>query len=228
MPQVVVVTGASRGLGLELVRQLAERGDRVIATVRSPEGASALERLPSPPERIETLDVADAPGVAALATNLRGLAIDVLINNAGKGGGRQAFDQLDTTELASFFEVNSIGPMRVAQALLPNLRAGRRRLVASVSSRMGSIDDNTSGGAYGYRASKTALNMFNKSLSIDLAREKFTCVVLHPGWVKTDMGGEGAPLQPAESVAGMLKVLDGLRPTDTGRFLDFEGQPIPW
>lgn len=225
MPSTVVVTGANRGLGLELARQLAARGDRVIATARDPGTAHELRRLPV---RVEALDVADAGSVADFATSLKGEAIDVLVNNAGMGGARDAFQDVDWRTVATFFEVNSIGPMRVVQSLLPNLRASKRRLVASITSRMGSIDDNTSGGAYGYRASKAALNMLNKSLSIDLSREGFTCVVLHPGWVRTDMGGAGAPLDATTSVAGLLRVIDGLGPQDTGRFLDFEGTPIPW
>ena len=178
--------------------------------------------------RVEGLDVTDQASVAAFSSRLADAPVDLLINNAGKGGGRTSLEALDVAELASFFDVNSLGPMRVTQALLPNLRRGKPRIIASITSRMGSIDDNTSGGAHGYRASKCALNMLNKSLSVDLAREGFTCVVLHPGWVQTDMGGQGAPLSVALSVKGLLRVIDGLRPTDTGRFLDFEGKAIAW
>ncbi len=225
MSRCVVVTGANRGLGLEFARQLAARGDRVIATARDPEAAVELSKLPV---RRERLDVADGASVAAFAAALGGEAVDVLINNAGRGGMRDDFEKLDWDRIGSFFETNSIGPMRVTQALLPHLRRGKGRLVASITSRMGSIDDNSSGGAYGYRASKAALNMFNRSLAHDLAREGFTCVVLHPGWVRTDMGGAGAPLEPPESVAGMLRVLDGLKPGDSGRFINHDGTAIPW
>jgi NAD(P)-dependent dehydrogenase (short-subunit alcohol dehydrogenase family) len=218
-----LVTGANRGLGLEWTRQLVARGEGVIATAR--ERSAELDRLGA---RVETLDVADASSVSRLAESLDGLALDVLVNNAGRGGAGATLDKLDWADVAATFEVNAIGPMRMTQALLPNLRAGSRKLVAHVTSRMGSIADNSSGGYYAYRASKAALNMMNKSLSIDLARGGFTCVVLHPGWVQTDMGGAGAPLTPRESVAGMLAVLDGLGPSDTGRFLDHDGQTIPW
>ena len=223
--RTVVLTGANRGLGLEFARQLVARGDRVIATARHPEEASELRRLDV---RVEPLDVSDPGSVKSFAAAIAGQPVDVLINNSGKGGGRDPFEKTDWADVATFFEVNAIGPMRVAQALLPNLHLGKRRLIASVTSRMGSIDDNTSGGAYGYRASKSALNMFNKSLSIDLAREGFTCVVLHPGWVRTDMGGAAAPLEPPESIAGMLKVLDDATPTDSGHFFGHDGKIVPW
>ena len=221
----VVVTGANRGLGLEFARQLVARGDSVIATARQAKEVSELRGLGV---RVERLDVADAASVSSFAAAITGEPVDVLINNAGMGGGRRPFEELDWVELGRFFETNSIGPMRVTQALLPNLRLGTRRVVASLTSRMGSIEDNGSGGAYGYRASKAALNMLNKSLSLDLAHDAFTCVVLHPGWVRTDMGGASATLPPAESIAGMLKVIDGLEPSDTGRFLDWSGETIPW
>jgi NAD(P)-dependent dehydrogenase (short-subunit alcohol dehydrogenase family) len=225
MSRCVVVTGASRGLGLELAKQLAKRGDSVIATARHPERAAELKALDV---RVERLDVAEPSSLAAFADAVADQSIDLLINNAGKGGMRAAFEEMDWADVADFFATNSIGPMRVTQALLPSLRRGRGKTIASITSRMGSIDDNTSGGAYGYRASKAALNMLNRSLSIDLARDGFTCVVLHPGWVRTDMGGAGAPLLPPQSVEGMLSVIDGLKPSDTGKFLDYEGKPIAW
>jgi len=225
MSRCVVVTGANRGLGLELARQLAARGDRVIATARHPESARELKDLDV---RVERLDVASPASVAAFADAVGDQPVDLLINNAGKGGMRAAFEEMDWADVADFFAINSIGPMRVTQALLPNLRRGKLKTIASITSRMGSIDDNTSGGAYGYRASKAALNMLNRSLSIDLARDGFTCVVLHPGWVRTDMGGASAPLLPPASVENMLRVIAGLKPSDTGRFLDHEGKPIAW
>lgn len=225
MTRTVVLTGANRGLGLEFARQLIARGDQVIATARNIEGARDLRGLGA---RVEHLDVTDPASVRTFAASLASAPVDVLINNAGKGGGRESFEQTDWADVAAFFEANSIGAMRVTQALLPNLRRAKRRLVASVTSRMGSIDDNSSGGAYGYRASKVALNMLNKSLSVDLAREGFTCVVLHPGWVRTEMGGATAPLEAAASVTGMLRVLDRVTAADSGRFLDYEGKTIPW
>lgn len=225
MAQCVVVTGANRGIGLELARQLAARGDRVLGTARRPDEAPALCAVAA---RVLPLDQTDAASVAALAASLEDEAVDVLVNNAGAGGGRTPFAELDWDLVASLFATNAIGPLRVTQALLPALRRGGRRLVASIGSDLGSLARNESGGAFGYRASKAALNMLNRSLAHELAPERFSCVVIHPGWVRTDMGGAEAPLAVEDSVAGLLRVIDGLGPSDTGRFLDHHGRTIPW
>jgi NAD(P)-dependent dehydrogenase (short-subunit alcohol dehydrogenase family) len=134
---------------------------------------------------------------------------------------------LDFRNLARFFEVNSAGPMRLAKTLLPNLDRGEARTIVSITSGLGSISQDN-GGWYEYRASKAALNMLNRTLAAELARERFTCVVLSPGWVKTDMGGAGATLTPEESVRAMLRVIDGLTPKDSGKFLDHRGRELPW
>ena len=220
-----IVTGANRGLGLELARQLAARGEVVTATARRPADARELSALGV---RVEPLDVSDPQSVAAFRRALGDEPVDVLINNAGIGVKSRALDELDPEELALFFDVNSVGALRVTQALLPNLRAGARKCVVGMSSKMGSIEDNTSGGSYAYRASKAALNAITKSLALDLAPQGFTCVVMHPGWVRTDMGGREAPLAVEESVRGMLAVIDGLDPSDAGRFFDFAGEAVPW
>lgn len=225
MSEVWLVTGANRGLGLEWARQLAARGKTVIATARKPAEARELRALDV---RIEPLDVADPSSVAELVRRLGGETIDGLVNNAGRGGAGQTFDALDWGEVARAFQVNAAGPMRLAQALLPNMKGGSRKLIVNVTSRMGSIEDNSSGGYYSYRASKAALNMLNKTLSIELARAGFTTVVIHPGWVATEMGGAGAPLTTAQSVKRMLGVVEGLGPKDTGKFYDLDGQSIPW
>ena len=225
MPHTFLVTGANRGIGLELARQLAARGERVIATARDPEKARELRQLDT---RVEALDVADEASVRAFAGRLEGQPVDVLVNNAGVGVGRGELGALDMDELRRCFEVNTLGALRVTQALLENVRAGERKVVANVTSKMGSIADNTSGGSYAYRASKCALNMVTKSLSVDLARDGVTCVVLHPGWVKTDMGGSSAPLSVEESARGLLEVIDGLTPEKTGEFFDYSGETIPW
>lgn len=225
MSQTIVVTGANRGLGLELCRRFAARGDRVIGTARDPEAATALRELDV---RVEALDVSDRASVDALASRLGGEAVDVLLNNAGAGVGRGSLGSLDEGEIRRLFEINALGPLRVTEALLPNLRASSRRLLAHMTSRMGSIADNTSGGSYAYRASKSALNMLHRSMSIDLASEGFTSVVLHPGWVRTDMGGGAAPLTVEESVEGLLGVLDGLSREDNGAFIAFDGERLPW
>lgn len=220
-----VITGANRGLGLKFARQLSARGDQVTATARKCEQAVLLKALSV---RLETLDVADGDSIAAFAGRMKGVPIDVLINNAGIGNAGEDLAQLDFDELARYFRVNSIGPLRVTQALFDNLLSGKHRRVVHITSEMGSIAENTSGGYYGYRAGKTALNSFNRTLALELAPQRFTCVVIHPGWVKTDMGGNEAPLAVEESVAGMLRVIDRLTPDQNGRFLDFQGQEIAW
>lgn len=225
MGQTYVITGANRGIGLELTRHLIDRGDRVIATARQPILANELQALGV---KVEALDVTDPNSVRRFAAGLAREPVDVLLNNAGIGVGGAPFEKLDIDTMADYFQVNTMGPLRVTQALLPNLRLGKSKRIAQLTSRMGSIDDNESGGAYAYRASKAALNMVNKSLSIELAARGFVCVVLHPGWVQTDMGGNAAPTTVAESVAGLVQVLDDLGPQHNGGFYDFHGQEVPW
>ena len=187
-----LITGANRGIGLEMARQLDAKGYEVIGTARKPAEAAELKALGV---RVEQLDVTDADSVAGLAERLDGVAIDVLVNNAGVGGqGVSRLADVDFEEMAWTFEVNAFGPLRVTQALQDNLAAGQGKTVANITSVMGSIAQNR-GGFYDYRASKTALNQLNKSLSAELGRQGFTCVVLHPGWVQTRMGGEQAPGQ---------------------------------
>lgn len=220
-----LVTGANRGIGLELATQLKGAGYSVIGTARKPAEAKELKALGV---RVEQLDVTDAASVAALAKRLDGAAIDLLINNAGvSGDGSNSIRELDTEAMSFTYSVNAIGPMRVTQALLPNLDAGKGKTIVHISSVMGSIANNW-GGAYDYRASKTALNMLNSSLAKELGKEGYTSVVMHPGWVQTRMGGESAPVKPTDSVAGLLTVIAGLDKTDNGKFYDYEGKPIPW
>jgi NAD(P)-dependent dehydrogenase (short-subunit alcohol dehydrogenase family) len=220
-----LVTGGNRGLGLAFARGLAARGDRVIATARRPEEARELATVPV---RIEALDVADDGSIEALARALSGEPVDVLINNAAIGEAGPGIARLKPEDLERSFRVNAIGPLAVTQALLANLRAGRRRLVVNLSSGLGSVAANDSGGWSAYRASKAALNQLTRTLAAEMANEGFTFIVISPGWVRTDMGGSGATLSPDESVAAMLKVLDRVGPKDTGRFYDQRGKPVPW
>jgi NAD(P)-dependent dehydrogenase (short-subunit alcohol dehydrogenase family) len=172
--------------------------------------------------------VTDAASVAALAHRLHGAAIDILVNNAGVFDPNDVtVDTVDFAVMEQTLAVNTLGPLRVTQALLPNLRAGKHRTILNLSSQLGSIAE-SSGRWYAYRASKAALNQINKTLSAELAPEGFICVVLHPGWVRTDMGGAGATYSPQESVGGLIAVIEKLGPSDTGRFYDFKGAPIPW
>ena len=223
--RVFLVTGANRGIGLAFARKLAERGDEVIATARKPEKAHELARLRV---RVEQLDVADDQSVAGLARRLEGQPLDVLINNAAIGEEGPPFDRLPMEDLERAFRVNAIGPAAVSRALLSNLRAGNRRTVVNLSSGLASISQNETGGWIAYRASKAALNQLTRTMAAELRRDAFICVALCPGWVRTDMGGRGATLTPADSVAAMLAVIDRLSPADTGHFLDRRGREIPW
>lgn len=226
-----VITGASRGIGLEFVHQLLRRGDTVEAGVRSQEGARRLEPLAKESGgrlRIHPLDVEDAASIRSFTADISAAPVDVLINNAGVFGQGCAFADVDYVDVARTFAINALGPLRVTSALLPALRQGAARRVAHVSSIMGSIASNTQGGSYAYRMSKAALNAGVRSLSLDLRAEGFVTVMLHPGWVRTDMGGPEAPLTAADSVRGMLRLIDGLRPEHGGRFLDYQGQEVPW
>ena len=221
----VLITGANRGIGLAYAQAFAERGYSVIGTARDPAGADELRQIGA---RVEELDVADPASVAALAERLDGVAIDILINNAGMFDRADVrLEKVDFATLERTFQVNAFGPLRVAQALMSNLRMGKSKRIVNMSSQMGSIE-NSNGRWYAYRGSKTALNQFTKSLSAELALEGFVCVVLHPGWVRTDMGGENATYTTEQSVNGLIKVIEALKPEDNGRFFDFQGEKIPW
>lgn len=223
-PLTVLVTGANRGIGLEFVRELAKRGHAVLATARDPHDASDLRAAA---REVFPLDQANAKSVDALAKQLAGRPIDLLINNAGMGGGADTIDDVDLDELDLFFRTNAVGPLRVLRALLPNIRAGRGKTVANLSTVMSSIE--TAGaGYYGYRASKTALNMLMRLASMDLEKDGVMVVNLHPGWVRTRMGGENAAISTKESVEGMLRVIDGLGPSMRGGLYDYQGKKIPW
>ncbi len=186
VPKTVLITGANRGLGLEFARQYAAAGWTVIATARNPESASELNALGV---RVLQLDVIDQESVDGVARELKGAPIDLLINNAGIFPRSGSLAETDFEDVARTYEVNTIGPMRVTRALLPNLRSGEMKTVVSITSGLGSIADNTGGRFYGYRESKAALNMFTRSLAAELRDDGFTCVVISPGWVQTDMGG---------------------------------------
>lgn len=226
------ITGASRGLGLELVRQLLNRGDSVEAGVRAPSGARHLQELTRGAEgrlRLHALDISDPGSVDAFAAAVgQARPLDVLINNAGVYGKDEALEELDYESMAHTFAINTLGPLRLTVALLPALRRGSARRIIHISSLMGSIGDNRMGGAYAYRISKAALNMVMRNMHVELHAEGFVTVALHPGWVRTDMGGPQAPLRPEQSVRGMLDVIDRLRAEDGGRFFNHEGTELPW
>lgn len=224
--RTVLVTGANRGLGLEFAKQYRAAGWSVVGTAREPDAATELQALGV---RVEALDVTSGASVAALAQRLRDQPIDLLINNAGVGIAEMVpLQDVDLDEYERVLQVNTIGPVRVTQALLPNLRAGQGKLVVSISSGLGSIANNADAGYWAYRESKAALNMFMRSLAVELEPEGFICIPMSPGWVKTDMGGPDATLTPEQSIGGMRKVIDGLKPQDSGKFFKHDGSTVPW
>lgn len=225
----VLITGASRGLGLAFARRYAAEGWTVHAACRDPDGAADLARVEGSVS-VERLDVALDEGegsASALARRLAGAPLDLLVNNAGIGEARGEKPG-DYAGWRQVLETNTLGPHRVTNALLANLRAGDQRKVVAITSGLGSIGDNRSGGSIAYRASKAALNMVMRTLSVELGRDGFTVAVLSPGWVRTDMGGARAPLDADASVDGMVRVIAGLTPADNGRFLDHQGRELPW
>jgi len=224
MSKTVLVTGSNRGIGLEFCNQLKQRGFNVIATCR--QSSAALNALDI--EVIENVEVSDLQSLATLVATLAGRKIDWLINNAGIADGI-AMDELNETTLASckrLYEVNSLGPLLTTQALVDNLSEGSK--VGIITSRMGSIADNDSGGSYGYRMSKAAVNAAGKSLSIDLKPKGIAVGILHPGWVRTDMTDHNGLIDTDESVSGLLARMDELNIDNTGSFWHSNGDSLPW
>ncbi len=221
----ILITGAGRGIGLALARGALNRGHAVVATVRRIEDGAGLRTLGA---RIELYDAEDPVGADTLAHVLRDLALDVLVNNAGVMGATEPLGAITLANLRHVFEVDAAAPLLLTQALLANLRAGGAKRIVHVTSRMGSIGDNTSGGAYAYRAAKAALNAVHMSLTRDLAGAGFVCVAMHPGWVRTAMGGSAAPLDTEAAAEQMLNTILALEGCDHGRFLGPDGSAIPW
>ncbi|MCC7048629.1 MAG: SDR family oxidoreductase [Alphaproteobacteria bacterium] len=224
----VLITGANRGIGLEFTRQYAADGWHVIAACRNPAEAADLDQVNGDVVK-QALDVGDQASVAALSEAIAGEPVDVLINNAGVYLDRNVeLGEFDYDDWRGSFEINVIGPMRLAEALVGNVSRSKRRLMVFVTSQMGSIGDNTTGGAYSYRASKAALNAAVKSLSIALKPREVACLLLHPGWVRTDMGGKNATLEVRDSVNGMRKVIEKFTFERSGGFLRYNGETVPW
>jgi len=223
----VLVTGANRGLGLEFCRQYAADGWQVLACCRNPETADKLASIPN--VRVFPLDVADFAQIDKLAVQLQDTAIDVLINNAGiYNDSSSGFGKLDYAAWTRALIVNTQAPVKMAEAFLPHLKRGDSKLLVSITSQMGSIADNGSGGSILYRSSKAALNAAMKSIALDLEDSKIGVLVLHPGWVKTDMGGANALIDAQQSVAGMRRVIAGFTPGQSGCFLKYDGSMLPW
>ena len=228
----VLITGANRGIGLEMVRYAMQQGWRVFACCRNPHNADNLfniARLSNGRISVHIADMLELATVQALSYELRHESIDILINNAGiYGSDKNTFGAVDVDSWLQTFQVNSIAPLKMVEAFSEQLMMGQRKLVACMSSKMGSMADNGYGNSYIYRSSKAALNAVVKSLSIDLKEKGVISVALHPGWVKTEMGGPNAEISTAECVTQIFTNLSSLTINDSGRFIDIDGTDIPW
>ena len=220
----IVITGCDTGLGLEFARQYAADGHRVHATCLDLGHADETRAIPGD-ITVSKLDVTDHGAIEAFAEGLAGAPVDILLNNAGIGRPHPPFGQTDYANWRRILETNLIGPMKLAECLVENVAASELKTMAFVSSRMGSITLNNSGGSYAYRSSKAGLNMVVKSLAVDLAPRHISVIALHPGWAATEPGGR---VPVAESVAGMRGVLHRAGRHHTGIFQTYHDQPLPW
>ena len=226
-----LITGANRGLGLEFTRQYLDEGYEVIAACRKPAAAQALQKLQRESQHALTLlevDVADSASVERAAARVPNAAIDILINSAGLMGKGGSIGSIDYDEWTRTLNVNVLGPARMSEAFLAQVARSEQRLIVTITSGMGSIADNTSGGSIPYRTSKAAVNMLMRSAALDLKSRRITCVVVNPGWVKTDMGGPNARISPEESIGAMRRLFSKLGPGDSGRFYHYDGREYPW
>jgi NAD(P)-dependent dehydrogenase (short-subunit alcohol dehydrogenase family) len=230
--ETVLITGTNRGIGLELTRQYLKKQTRVLAACRTPETAKALSELKqSNPEtlQIHPVEATDDRSVKMLVERVRNETIDVLINNAGiSGGEHQDLRDMDYARWALTLAVNAISPFRVTVALLDNVRRSRKPRIVTLSSQLGSMLRPTSTGYYAYRSSKAAVNKVMQGLAVDLRSENIIVCPVHPGWVQTDMGGAKADLTVQESASGLIRLIDRLELSDSGRFFKWNGEEHPW
>ena len=229
----VLITGANRGIGLELVRQCLERGDTVFAACRNPAGTGALQRLVDRyPERLHILqmDVSDADTIRDASRAIAAYAdrLDLVFNNAAVNYGDETIVELDPGRVLETLQINAIGPLLVVQGVLDFIKNGQEPRVVNISSESGSIERLDRFRGYSYGGSKTALNMFTRAMAFDPHLEGIPVIALHPGWVQTDMGGENATFTSAESVRFILDITNRLTPAESGKFYDFNGQEYPW
>ena len=227
--ETFVVTGANRGIGLELVRQLLSDNKDVIATCRNPQSAIELSELNANKKlTILQLEVTDANSVNEFYLQLSDRRIDVLINNAGEmGSEQQTLKQMDVDAWLQTFKINTIAPFQIATLLLTNLKKSDRPRIVSISSQMGSLNRSSSG-SYAYRSSKAALNKVMQVMAYDLKSEGIIVCPVHPGWVKTDMGGSMADITAAQSASGLIEFIDKLNPEQSGRFWKYNGEEHAW
>lgn len=233
MPKTALITGCNRGLGLEFVRQYLQDGWQVHACCRHPEIAVDLQQLAKQQPhalQLHALDVADFKQIEKLGQQLQGKSIDLLLNNAGVyGGAQQQFGEIDYDAWLTTLKINTLAPIRMAEVFVHHVAQSTQKRMAHISSLMGSIADNQSGKSLIYRSSKAALNAAHKSLAIAVQPRGITSVVLHPGWVKTDMGGKTtAPMEISDSIRAMIKLIANLKGSDSGAFLNYDGTPLPW
>ena len=230
--KTVLITGANRGIGLGHARRFAERGVAVFATARRIDADDELHRLAhAHPGRFTVLhyDAADPDAPALLKAALGDTPVDLLLANAGATGeSGQALGNIHVDGVLDLIRTNALAPLKLVEALVYNITLSERKLVALQSSRMGSIGGNTTGGSYEYRLSKVAVNMIARNLANDLAPRGVTVVALHPGWVRTRMGGQGANIDVETSVAGQQQLLDTAGPAHNGRFFNYDGTELPW
>ncbi len=220
----VLITGCDTGLGVEFARQYAAAGCRVLATCLDPDSAGETQTIKGD-IAVERLDMSDHAAIEALAERLDGEAIDILLSNAGIGRPHPPFGETDYALWRRILEVNLIGPMKLAESFVGHVARSDRKMMAFVSSRMGSITLNLSGGSYAYRSSKAGLNAIVRSLAVDLARFEICVLALHPGWAKTEPGGR---VEVKDSVAGMRGVIERAGRHHTGSFVTYHDQPLPW
>ena len=227
----ILITGANRGLGLGFVKRYLEKKVNVICTTRRiPESEELLACKAQHPNNLEILelDLLKEDAASSLAKLLKYKPIDILINNAGVGSSNQHFEAVSSKPWLEVLKVNLIAPLLITQSIIDNVKKSSTKKIYFLSSQLGSIGENTSGGMYIYRSSKTGLNQIVKSLSVDLMKHKITVISLHPGWVKTDMGGPNAPISVDKSIDGMIRVIETTGIRDTGKFLNYDGRELPW
>lgn len=227
----ILVTGANRGIGLEFVKHYLDRGEQVIGTYRDIVSSDKLIQMGEVYDSLKTLtlDVSSDESLKYFSDQLGDIPIDIFINNAGVYGPRNStFNNVDEKNWIPVLRINAIAPLILTQLIIENLRRSSVKKLIYITSKMGSIDDNKGGGSYVYRSSKTTLNAVVKNISIDLAREEMLVALLHPGWVRTDMGGPNGLIDTNTSVSGMIKVIDGLEQSLSGSFFNYDGTEIPW
>lgn len=230
--QTIVITGANRGLGLEFCRQYSQQDINIIACCRHPDLASELQAIAKTNSRltIYSLDVNDFKQIDNLAQQLKDETIDILLSNAGVYGDTQehSFGELDYQIWEQTLRINALAPVKLAESFLNNLLKSKNPKFIAMSSLMASMADNNSGGSLCYRSSKAALNAAMKTLAIDLKSQQIAVLILHPGWVKTDMGGSNAPMNPQDSITRMRQVIADFSLDKSGAFLNYRGEVLPW